>query len=296
LTASPAPGHVRPMLFWILIALISAVVVVALTYPLLLTAKPRSSPQAADAARAIYDAQMAELDREAAQGTLTAAELESAKAELGRRLLKAIKNSAGPAETKRDAQMKWLSLAVSVAVPVGALAIYLEIGAPGVPSQTNAARQAALQERARYENVVGALEAALAAGKGDAQGWRLLAQAYRNLNEPAKSLDALKRAVPWLKDKGQAVPADLWAALGTGLVAEAQGTVTPPAAEALRGALAAEPSNMAARFYLGLERAQAGDGDGARGFWTPLLADLPEGMPLRTDLEKRLKDLPPPKP
>lgn len=282
------------MLFWIVIALISAVVVVALTHPLLLTAKPGPSPQAADAARAIYDAQLAELDREAAQGAMTAQERESAKAELGRRLLKAMKGAATGQPAGQEKQSKWLSLALSVALPVGALAIYLEIGAPGVPSQTNEARQAALQERARFESVVAALEAALAAGKGDAQGWRMLAQAYRNLNQPAKSLDALKRAIPWLKTKGEAVPPDLWAALGSGLIAEAQGTVTAPAAEAMRGALAAEPSNMAARFYLGLERAQAGDAAGARGFWTPLLAELPEGMPLRADLEKRLKELPAP--
>ena len=136
------------------------------------------------------------------------------------------------------------------------------------------------------------MEAALNAGKGDAQGWRMLAQGYRNLNDPARSLDALKRAVPWLKEKGQPVPADILAALGSGLVSEAQGTVSGPAVEALRAALAVEPSNMTARFYLGLERAQAGDGDGAREFWNPLLAELPEGTPLRADLEKRLKELP----
>lgn len=274
-------------------ALLSAAVVVALIHPLLLTAKPAAAPDAACAARSIYDAQRAELDREAGQGTMTAEELEQAKAELGRRFLKSIKQAEAAAAPKRDSQLKVLAVAMSVVLPVGALAIYLQIGAPGVPSQTNEARKAALQERDQYERLVAALEAALNSGKGDAQGWRMLAQGYRNLDNPAKSLDALRRAVPWLKEKGQTVPPDIFAALGAGLVTEAQGTVTAAAADALRGALAAEPANMTARFYLGLERAQAGDSDSARGYWTPLLAELPEGMPLRTDLEKRLKELPP---
>jgi cytochrome c-type biogenesis protein CcmH len=280
------------MEFWILIAAISAVVVVALTHPLLLTARPAPAPDALTSARAIYDAQLTELERESAQGAMTPAELESAKAELGRRLLKAMKE-AGPAQApKREGQMKALALALSVALPVGALAIYLQIGAPGVPSQSSAAREAALKERAQYEKLVAALEAALTAGKGDAQGWRMLAQGYRNLDQPAKSLDALKRSVPWLKEKGQPVPPDILAALGAGLVSEGQGTVTAAAAEALRAALAAEPANMTARFYLGLERAQQGDTSGARGFWEPLMKELPAATPLHADLQKRLKDLP----
>lgn len=281
------------MLFWILIALISAVVVVALTHPLLMTSRPATSPSAEASARAIYDAQMAELAREAAQGSMTPAELDSAKAEISRRLLRAMKE-AGPqsANPKPETKLRTLALALSVALPVGALGIYLEIGAPGVPSQTNEARQAAIKERKQYESLVGALEMALQAGKGNAQGWRMLAQGYRNLGDPAKSLDALKRAVPWLKEKGQDVPADILAALGSGLVTEGQGTVTVAAVEALSAALAADPKNLTARFYLGLELAQKGDPDGARARWTPLLAELPEGTPLRVDLEKRLKELP----
>jgi cytochrome c-type biogenesis protein CcmH len=247
------------MVFWIVIAVLSAVVVVALTSPVLLVAKAAASPGAVDSARAIYDAQLAEIEREAGQGTMTPAELETAKAELGRRLLRAIKEagSAKPADVKPDTSLKWVAVALSVALPVGAVAVYLEIGAPGVPSQSSEARAEALRERAQYEKLVAALEAALQAGKGDAQGWRMLVQGYRNLNEPAKALDALKRAIPWLKAKGEAPPADILTALASGLVTEAQGTVTATAVEALQAALAVEPANMTARFYLGLERAQA---------------------------------------
>lgn len=282
------------MVFWIVIAVLSAAVVVALTHPILMTAKAAPSPDALTSARAVYDAQLAELEREASLGAMTPAELESAKAELGRRLLRAMKD-AGAAKAPvgaPDPGLKWLAVALSVFLPVGALAIYLEIGAPGVPSQSSEARQAAIAERKQYADLVAALEAALQAGKGDAEGWRMLVQGYRNLNEPAKALDALKRAGPWLAAKGNPVPADISAALGSGLVAEAQGTVTVAAKRAFSDAIAAEPANMTARFYLGLERAQNGDADGARGFWSSLQAELPEGTPLRVDINKRLRDLP----
>lgn len=286
------------MLFWILIALISAVAVVVMTHPLLSIATARPSPDAVASARAIYDAQLAELESETSQTSMTPAELESAKAELGRRMLRAMKEAAArsAAPAKRDENAKWIAVALSVLLPVGALAIYLELGSPGVPSQTAEARQEALADRKQYASIVAALEAALSAGKGDAAGWRMLAQGYRNLDEPAKALDALKRAGPWLKAKGDPVPPDILAALGSGLVTEAQGTVTVPAVEALRDALAGDPKNLTARFYLGLERAQKGDADGARAFWAPLLAELPKGTPLNADLEKRLKELPPTKP
>jgi cytochrome c-type biogenesis protein CcmH len=119
-----------------------------------------------------------------------------------------------------------------------------------------------------------------------------LAQAYRNLGDDAKALDALKRALQWHDARRLSMPADLAAALGSGLIAEAQGTVTEAAVRMLNQTLATDPENLAAKFYLGLERAQKGDTQGARALWTEVLGRLPPEAPQRADLEKRLKELP----
>lgn len=275
------------MLFWILIAAVSALVVIYVTRPLL--AATAAAPAPPDAEAAIYAAQLAELEREAAQSGLSPSDFEAAKAELGRRLLRAAKsNTAAKAAAPGAGENTVWALALALGLPAGAMAVYLSLGSPGVPSQSSGAREAAKAERAQYETLVAGLEAALAAGKGDAQGWRLLAQAYRNLGDDAKALDALKRALQWHDAKGAPMPPDLAAALGSGLIAEAQGTVTAAAVRMLNVTLDADPDNAAARFYLGLERAQKGDAGGARSFWTPLLTALPEDSPQRADLEKRI--------
>jgi cytochrome c-type biogenesis protein CcmH len=280
------------MIFWILIAAVSALVVIAITRPLL--ARTDAAAAGPDSEAAIYAAQLAELEREAALSGMSQTDLDAAKAELGRRLLRAAKAApAGAISAPPNTKMPTgIAIALALILPGSAMAIYLALGSPDAPSQSWEQRDAAKKERTQYETLVSGLETALQSGKGDAQGWRLLAQAYRNLGDDAKALDALKRALQWHDTRKLEMPGDLAAALGSGLIAEAQGTVTVAALRMLNQTLKADPENSAAKFYLGLERAQKGDATGARSFWTPLLDKLPPDSPQRADLKKRIAALP----
>ncbi len=87
-----------------------------------------------ETALAIHRAQLAELDRDLADGRIAAAEHGAAKLEVERRLL--------AADTLREAAFdgnaKFLLIATIIAVPVMAFALYLPGSTPNVPSEPHA--------------------------------------------------------------------------------------------------------------------------------------------------------------
>jgi cytochrome c-type biogenesis protein CcmH len=89
--------------------------------------------------------------------------------------------------------------------------------------------------------------------------------------------------------------------LGEALTLEANGTVTRPAVESFNKALAAQPDDPRALYYLGLHEAQSGDSRAALARWRALLAKSPPDAPflpmLRAEIERVAKaaniDVPP---
>ncbi len=122
----------------------------------------------------------------------------------------------------------------------------------------------------------------------NAMGWTLLGRGYLTLGDAGDAAAAFRRAV-------QSVPAQarpgLYSALGEALTVSASGTVTPEAEAAFRAAVAGNPKDFAARFYLGLAHAARGDSAGALGYWQGLLKDAPAGAPWRGMLLDRIAAL-----
>src|SRR5258708_30377571 len=80
------------------------------------------------------------------------------------------------------------------------------------------------------------------------------------------------------------------AGYGEMLVMAAEGIVTPAAREAFKTALASDPVNLAARFYLALGDAQAGKAREAIEAWRRIIAESPPNAPwlaaVREQMEK----------
>jgi len=114
----------------------------------------------------------------------------------------------------------------------------------------------------------------------------LLARSAATLGQWPKSADAYRQAV---RLTGGTRP-DIAAAYGEVLVAAADGVVTPAAREVLSGVLARDPGNAAARFYLALADAQAGNAEAAIAAWQKLAADEPAEWPMRAELKTRIAD------
>ncbi|MBS0270154.1 MAG: c-type cytochrome biogenesis protein CcmI, partial [Proteobacteria bacterium] len=80
------------MVFWILVAGLAAAVTLAVTRPLMRPSTPAADARDADIA--VYKDQLKEIAADEARGTLGVAEAESARAEIGRRILRAAEGSS----------------------------------------------------------------------------------------------------------------------------------------------------------------------------------------------------------
>src|SRR4051794_38860477 len=134
-------------MIWLPMLLLAGIAVAPLALSMRRAAIERSRR---DAAVAWHRSQLAELDRDLAEGRMVPAEHASATLEVQRRLLVA----AGTDEiTPRPSSRAPLLIAL-VLVPVAALALYVAGGSPGLPGMPLADRVAAARERARTEGVL----------------------------------------------------------------------------------------------------------------------------------------------
>ena len=118
----------------------------------------------------------------------------------------------------------------------------------------------------------------------DGRAWRYLGQAYMSARDPANAAKALARAIA-VDGKGDP---ELNTAYGEALVMANRGVVPPEAESAFTAALAVDPSNEPARFYLGDARRARGDAAGAAQMWQSLLAETAVTTPLYQMLVDRL--------
>lgn len=118
----------------------------------------------------------------------------------------------------------------------------------------------------------------------DARAWAYLGQAYMDARDPR---DAAKAFAKVIDLTGRGDPA-LDAAYGEALVVANNGAVPQEAEDTFKAALAVDPHNAPARFYLGLARIEHKDNVGAIQLWQSLLNDTPVTSPLHQMLVDRL--------
>jgi cytochrome c-type biogenesis protein CcmH len=177
------------------------------------------------------------------------------------------------------------ALALLLVVPFAAIAAMIATNGkeflPSLNSATGTARETQLAE-ARQEaphdldQAVKDLVAKLQKSPNDQEGWRLLARSYAELGEPDKAADAAHHAAELGAKPGDA---EAESERGEDLVTAAKGVVGPDAREAFRAALATDPSDPRARFFLGLAEAQDGNSDKALDQWLALERDSPPDAP-----------------
>ncbi len=256
---------------------------------------------------AVYRDQLAEIDRDAARGLLSAEQAEAARAEIGRRILAlqpgapsppmpppqpspasgggSLKSVAGQgARLDSSAGRGLVVTAVSVlAVPFAAWLLYARLGAPALPDQPFAARTTPAKATAGIEHIdlgeaVGKIAAHLKEHPEDLRGWLLLGRTELSLGHYAEAVDAYRHAADLSGHR-----ADIMGDWGEAQVIAADGTVTPAAREAFEAALGDKESAPRSRYYLALAKSQQGDAKGALQGWVDLAADAPadaEWLPL----------------
>lgn len=221
-------------MIWLALALLAAAAVAPLTWSLRRAGIARGRREAAIA---LHRAQLAELDRDLAEGRIAPAEHAAAVLEVQRRLLAAAESAdRGPAHASRGPVV-----AALVLVPLAALVLYLPGGSPGMPAQPLAARMAAADRRAHEASaLIAELRERLATldPKSDRarEGWILLG----NVEDARGDLPAA--AAAWHKALDARFDPTL-AAETAEAMSRVQGQVTPEAAALFRQALAEAPAD-----------------------------------------------------
>jgi cytochrome c-type biogenesis protein CcmH len=269
---------------WFVLAGMVASAVLAAVWPLLRASPSDNADPAANEA-AFYKAQVEEIRRDVERGLLPLGEAESARAEAGRRLIAAASapSQAPPLAARRTR----LAAAVLIAVGLPAIAfpLYARLGQPKMPDEPLAGRIGP-HSAGEIEAAIAAVEARLIAKPDDGKGWAVIAPVYMRLERYSDGAHAYAEALRLLGEDPLRR-----SAYGEALVAAAGGVVTDEARQAFDRALAEQPGQPQARFYLALAAEQDGKKADAAQDYESLLADSPSDAPWRSVVSARLAAL-----
>ena len=269
------------MTLWVIAAALTAVAVVAVIWPLM------RAPAQADAADAsdqsdvsVYRDQLAEVDRDAARGLISADQAEAARVEIARRMIAAA-DLAPRAGASPAAGGKRLAVVLVVLIPLATLGLYLPFGAPELPSRPFADRDPGERDAVMaIAAEIDAIERQLSETPHDLAGWVALARRYSALDRHSEAATAYARALG-LSDGDLT----LTGTYAEALVSAANGIVTEQARAAFQQVAEATPDDPRARFYLSLALYQSGDTQAALAGWQSLAGDSPADAPWLPTLE-----------
>lgn len=229
--------------------LIAVVCLAPLAY---LYLRPAAARGRRESALALHRTQLADLDRDLAEGRLAQAEYASAKLEVQRRMLRVSEQ----ADSTAPGTSGTLLAAAFGLVPAAALLLYLTGGQPGMPSVPHAELVATAQRRAaEATQLIAKLQDKLKTLDPNSSiartGYIMLGQLEVQRGDPAAAAVAWKTALASQFDP-------TLAARTADALSAAAGKVTPEAAALFRQALAAAPKDVPWRAYAEQRLASAG--------------------------------------
>lgn len=271
------------MLFWVIAAALTLIACAAVLWPL--TRRVDAvSPAGYDAE--VYKDQLAEIDRDAERGLIALPQVELARAEVARRLIKAsaASRSAGMPGTE-GGWPRWVAVAAILAIPVIGWGMYSAIGAAGLPDEPLAARMERNPADNTVEELIARAERHLAANPDDASGWQVLGPIYLRQQRYADARKAYENAIRLLgSDAVREV------GLGEAIAGEAGGVVTADARAAFERAAKHDPSEPRARYFLATALAQEGRLSEAQDAWQAMKASLPADSPWQGVIDQALAE------
>lgn len=252
---------------WAVFAVLTALAALSVLVPMARAGRARGVSEdgvtAPDAA--IYADQLAELERDVARGAVSGREAEAARAEIGRRLIRASQRQEPAAPPRRWRLLVAASLAI-VGLPLLAVSLYGGFGAPTLPDLPLASRQSEPVEGQNLEALVARVESHLAQNPDDGQGWAVLAPVYLRAGRYGDAAAAFSNAI-----RTNGASAELEAGLGEALTGDAGGVVTADARAAFERARALDPEAIRPRFFLALALGQDGRTDDAEAAWRAII-------------------------
>lgn len=272
------------MTIWFLFALMTGAAVLAVLLPLSRALRPAGG-RVDDAA--FFRDQIADIDREVARGLMPAAEGEAARAEAGRRLLRALADQPADGDQKGEPALRRRRAASAIAIsaiPLVTLTLYGALGHPDIEDTPLAGRMTIDDPRGlSIGEAVARVEGHLARKPDDGRGWEVLAPIYMRAG---RFDDAVRAYAEALRLNGPG--ANRLADLGEARVMADEGVVGADARSAFERALALDAGHAKAGYYLAIAADQDGDRAGAIARLRKLLADAPANAGWRASVAARL--------
>ena len=210
----------------------------------------------------VYQDQIAEIERDLAQGRISEEAAQAGKLEIGRRLVQARDRILG--EGPRLGNLAMTSVAAVIALGAGGL--YLIYGSPQKTDQPFVQREAELLSRPpetfSEDEIMLLLQEQAKKAPEDPMPHALMAQVLGSAGRDQDALRAFQAAI-----RRDPKNADLIAETGAVLMRLNEGVVGADAKSAFDAALQLKPNSVSARFYLGLADWQAGKKTEALAAW-----------------------------
>ncbi len=270
-------------LFWLLAFALLAGTLAMLVVPLVRRSPEAAAPGDETAATAVFRDHQRQIEADFAAGAITAAERDTALAELIARFGDEL--ALAPATIVEHQQSRWIAALVLVAcVPIGAAALYYFLGNPAAMTPSSASGDPAKDPQVLA--MVDQLAKKLQANPEDGSGWAMLARSYRALGrfEPAalaygEAARRLPPSAPLLTD---------WAESA----AQAQGrSLAGQPSELLDRALKLDPNYPKALALGGAAAMERNDPAAAAVLWKRLQQHLPPGSPEAAQVDSVLAKL-----
>lgn len=260
--------------FWASVALLLGGAMLFVLPPLLRPAGTKR-PQA-ESPLAAYRDQRAQLDAELAQGTLTKEQHAQALDELQARVVDEVGEVDERPAAQPSQQSTALIVAIALAIPAGALALYGVLGTPaalqGDAQVASAGNSPHAMSQEQMESMVQQLADKLKKNPGDGNGWHMLARSYvafQRLPEAAEAYDKAYKLMPG--------DANLLADYADVLAMVNGRSLEGRPEQLVKEALKVDPQHQKSLALIGTAAFNRGDFRGAADWWKKLLATLPPG-------------------
>ncbi len=278
------------ILFVTLAALMVAATVAWILVPLLRRETPAGVGR--DASNlAILRAQIADLDTDVANGTLSPAQYEQAKRELEQRALDEVKPAADGGVDGASGLGAWTAAALAAALPIAAMLAYVALGNfdAFVPA---AARSAAAGQASEHdltpqqvEEMAVKLSVKLEKEPDNADGWVMLARTYYALNRHADAARAFDRAVALVPNSAELL-ADYADALG----AAQGGTLAGKPLQLVERSLKLDPGYWKSLALAGTAAFDRKDYKEAVAYWERAKASIPPESPVAQSIDSSIAE------
>ena len=244
------------MMIYLFLAVAAILVAAGLFLPAFL--RQKASLSHADSASRMLIDQLNEVDREVACGLISSRDAQAVRIEVKRQLVAIDQREASSSPNENSGL--WALMAAGVFVPAFAIAVYLTIGSPEIPSAVFAQRGEELSLIATHarqvQNLVDQLERDV--NGGSFEGWIRVAEMHMKAEQYAQAADAFGRVL-----RRDEVTFSEFFRYAEALILSERGVVSPPAKRALKISLEMNPDNVAAVFYSSFALDQAGQVEAA---------------------------------